>query len=229
MNRPEQLKQNFDNILSAIQAACRQHNRPFSDVNLMAVTKYASDEDVCALLDISTVKHIGESRVQQALARWQQPRFAKYSVCKHFIGHLQKNKVAQAARFFDFIDSIDNLETAQLLNENARKYGKFLRVLVQIKLTDRQTQSGLALEQAPLLLRDLKQLSNIYPCGYMAIAPQTTDAESLRPLFKQIRIAFDRDFPVEKERYLSLGMSHDFEVAVAEGATLPRVGSKLFA
>ena len=229
MNRPEQLKQNFDNIQAAVQAACQQHNRPFSDVNLMAVTKYASDEDVCALLDTAPVKHIGESRVQQALARWQQPLFAKYSVCKHFIGHLQKNKAAQAAQFFDFIDSIDNLETAQLLNENAKKYGKILRILVQIKLTDRQTQSGLALEQAPLLLRDLQRLSNICPCGYMAIAPQTTDAQSLRPLFKQIKIAFDRDFPTGRERYLSLGMSHDFEAAVAEGSTLPRVGSKLFA
>ena len=229
MNRTAQLEQNLQAVETTILQACKRRARNFEDVTLMAVTKYAADADVLALLESGRILHIGESRVQQALSRWTRPDFAKYPVVKHFIGHLQKNKAPQAATLFDFIDSIDNLQTAQVLNEHAGKLGKKLRVLVQIKLTDRTTQSGVSIEQAPLLAAQLKQLPHLQVCGYMAIAPQTSDTARLRALFKQVKTAFDRDFPVQTERYLSLGMSNDFEVAVEEGSTLPRVGSKLFA
>lgn len=229
MSLSPRLIANLASVQNAIEAACRRSGRDATDINLMAVTKYAADVDVLTLLDTHQIKHIGESRVQQAVARWKRSDFAKHRVVKHFIGHLQKNKAAQAAELFDFIDSIDNIETAKLLDVHAAKLNKILRVLVQIKLTDRQTQSGVSLQAAPDLVKHLRQLAHIRPCGYMAIAPQTADTEALRPLFRQVKCAFDRDFPSTEERYLSLGMSNDFEVAVEEGSTLPRVGSKLFA
>ena len=229
MMQPAKLIQNIRAVQTAISAACQRSNRNAADITLMAVTKYAQDEDVLTLLSTGQIEHIGESRVQQAFARWTKPDFAKHHVYKHFIGHLQKNKAAQAAALFDFIDSIDNIETAQMLDLHAQKLRKTIRVLVQIKLTHRSTQSGVSLEQAPVLVAQLRQLTHLCPCGYMAIAPQTTDMEQLRPLFKQVKIAFDRDFPADAPRYLSLGMSNDFETAVEEGSTLPRVGSKLFA
>lgn len=229
MNTAKQLRQNWQHVQYAIAEACKRSRRNIEDVALMAVTKYAADEDVLTLLSTQPVRHIGESRVQQAMSRWTKPAFAKYPVVKHFIGHLQTNKAAQAAELFDFIDSIDTIRLAQLLNEHAKRLNKRLSVLVQIKLTERQTQSGISLEQAPQLVKELSTLTHITPCGYMAIAPQTADAESLRPLFKQVKAAFDRDFPASiTPRYLSLGMSNDFEVAVEEGSSLPRVGSKLF-
>lgn len=228
MSQTPRLIANLAAVQDAIEAACSRGKRKVADVSLMAVTKYAADEDVLTLLDTHQIKHIGESRVQQAAARWQQPVFAKHSVIKHFIGHLQKNKVAQAAALFDFIDSIDNFETAQLLDIHANKLHKVLRVLVQIKLTERVSQSGISLLGAPRLVGQLRQLSHIRPCGYMAIAPQTHDMQRLRSLFGQVKKVFDQDFPADQERYLSLGMSNDFEVAVEEGSTLPRVGSKLF-
>ena len=100
---------------------------------------------------------------------------------------------------------------------------------MQIKLTDRESQSGVSLAQAPVLVAQLKALKQLHVCGYMGIAPQTDDTARLRALFKEVKAAFDRDFPAGRERYLSLGMSNDFEVAVEEGSTLPRVGSRLFA
>lgn len=229
MDMPQQLMQNMGSVQAAIRAACVRSGRPASAVTLMAVTKYATDTEVLTLLNTGLVQHIGESRIQQAVARWTKPNFAKYPVIKHFIGHLQKNKAALAVQFFDFVDSIDNIETAELLSTHAQKQHKTLRVLVQIKLTNRQSQSGLALADAPALVAQLKRLSHIQVCGYMAIGPQTQDTVQLRGLFAQVRQAFERDFPSGKERYLSLGMSSDFELAVEEGSTLPRVGSKLFA
>ena len=229
MNSAARLIRNLQAVQTAISQACKRSRRKDTDVTLMAVTKYAADSDVLALLDTGKIDHIGESRVQQAQARWTRPEFAKYGVTKHFIGHLQRNKAALAVQLFDFVDSIDNLQTAQVLDMQAAKLGKTLRVLVQIKLTDRESQSGIALEQAPALLAQLKKLEHLRPCGYMAIAPQTKDTARLHALFAQVKKAFDRDFPAGQERYLSLGMSNDFEVAVEEGSTLPRVGSKLFA
>lgn len=229
MNRPRQIRHNLTALQTAIRQACQRGGRDEQTVHCMAVTKYAADEDVLTLLNTGEIRHIGESRVQQALARWTQPSFAKQRVIKHFIGHLQRNKIAQAVALFDFIDSIDSIQTAQLVDLHARKLSKIIPVLLQIKLTNRESQSGVALRDAPTLLKDLRQLPNIQPCGYMAIAPQVQDASQLRPLFKQVKMAFDQDFPADTERYLSLGMSNDFETAVEEGSTLPRIGSKLFA
>ncbi len=229
MNAADKLIQNCDLVQAAIVRACHRAGRTAQGVEVMAVTKYASDEDVLSLLAAGKIRHIGESRIQQSLQRWTQPAFAKYNTVKHFIGHLQRNKAALAAKLFDFIDSIDDIRTAEALNEHAARLGKTLKVLVQIKLTARETQSGVSLQEAPSLLAQLRQLPYINPCGYMAIAPQTENLEVLRPLFKQVHAAFERDFPPQgQERYLSLGMSEDFETAVEEGSTLPRVGSKLF-
>ena len=107
--------------------------------------------------------------------------------------------------------------------------GKILRVLVQVKLTTRETQSGLPLEKARELVLQLRGLQRVKVCGYMAIAPQGAAEEDLKALFAPLKKAFDEDFPVGQERYLSLGMSEDFVVAVEAGSTLPRIGSKLFA
>lgn len=230
MNTAAQILQNWQQVYTATERACSKSARNIQDVSIMAVTKYAADEDVLTLLDTGYIRHIGESRIQQAVKRWTSPQFAKYQVTKHFIGHLQKNKTAQAAALFDFIDSIDDIRTAHLLEIHAAKLHKCLQVLVQIKLTDRDSQSGVSLAQAPALVNQIRQLAHIIPCGYMAIAPQTQDTACLRKLFQTVKKAFDRDFPVSlPERYLSLGMSNDFEIAIEEGSSLPRIGNRLFA
>lgn len=228
MNRQDILLQNVQYAQQKLRQASLQAGQN-ETVRFMAVTKYAKDEDVLFLLERGLIHHIGESRVQQAEKRWKNPAFAKYNTVKHFIGHLQKNKAAKAALLFDFIDSLDDLDTALLVNEKARQAGRFLKGLVQIKLTDRESQSGLDMQAARNLARELKNLPHLHICGYMAIAPQTDDSRITRPLFHMAAEAFETDFPAGTERYLSLGMSGDFETAVEEGSTLPRLGSIIFA
>lgn len=228
MNREEKLLQNFQEVQNSLSAACKKAGRNRQDVTLLAVTKYAPDSDVLFLLQQGLLKHIGESRVQQALKRWTNPSFASFNVVKHLIGHLQQNKAAKAAQFFDFIDSLDNFETAEILDKHT-PVGKKLRALVQVKLTARETQSGLPLQEARELVKKIRGLKNVQVCGYMAIAPQGATESELRELFAPLKQAFDEDFSQEQEKYLSLGMSEDFMVAVEEGSTLPRIGSKLFA
>ena len=231
MMRQVILLENFQRIKNAVSTACIKVNRNPKEVTLMAVTKYAQDADILTLLYCGLLTDIGESRVQQAWVRWHDnDAFAKFPVRKHFIGHLQKNKVAKAAQLFDFIDSLDDVQTAKLLSKHTPA-GKVLKVLVQVKLTDKNTQSGLALDEARKLVAQLKDLNlkNIRVCGYMGIAPQGAKPEELAALFQTVKSAFDADFPAQEERYLSLGMSEDFITAVEEGSTLPRIGSGLFA
>lgn len=228
MNREETLLQNFKDVQNALSRACEKSGKSPREVTLLAVTKYAQDKDVLFFLEKGLIRHIGESRVQQAWTRWTSEAFAKFPTVKHFIGHLQKNKAAKAAALFDFVDSLDDFETALALEKHLPP-GKTLRALVQVKLTDRETQSGLALEDARALVKRLKTLERVKICGYMGIAPQGAPEAELRALFGRVKRAFDQDFPSGTERYLSLGMSEDFTTAVEEGSSLPRIGSKLFA
>ncbi|MBO7191417.1 MAG: YggS family pyridoxal phosphate-dependent enzyme [Elusimicrobiaceae bacterium] len=228
MNREETLLENVQKVQAALCASCRKAGRRPEEVTLLAVTKYAQDAEVLFLLRQGLIKHVGESRVQQALLRWTRPDFAAFPTVKHLIGHLQHNKAAKAARFFDFIDSLDDFSTACLVDKHIQP-GRQVRGLVQIKLTSRDTQSGLPLGQARELAKQLRSLSRLKVCGYMAIAPQGADPHELKAFFEPIKKAFDEDFSPKEERYLSLGMSEDFTVAVEAGSTLPRIGSKLFA
>lgn len=227
MNREEQLLQNYKEVQRALSAACQRAGRSPQEVTLLAVTKYAKDDDVLFLLRQGLLKHVGESRVQQALLRWQRPDFASFSTVKHLIGHLQHNKAAKAAQFFDFVDSLDDFSTAAVLDKHVPT-GKIVRVLVQVKLTNRESQSGLPLADARQLVQQVRRLARLKVCGYMGIAPQGAPPSELQRLFAQVKQAFDEDFPAGQERYLSLGMSEDFTIAVEAGSTLPRIGSRLF-
>ncbi len=230
MYREDILWHNYQQLQASLAQAAQSAGRNPSEITLLAVTKYAKDEDVLALLARGALTDIGESRVQQAWARWKEdPRFAKFTqVKKHFIGHLQTNKAAKAAQLFDFIDSLDHWQTAQALAKHVPA-GKILQALVQVKLTQRDTQSGLPLQDARALAKELQgAFENIRVCGYMAVAPQGADEATLRALFRPLAQAFKEDFAGQPRAQLSLGMSEDFEIAVAEGSTLPRIGSLLF-
>lgn len=230
MYREDLLLQNYQAVRSSLTKAAQRAGRNPNEITLLAVTKYADDADVLALLKRGVITDIGESRVQQAWARWHEdPRFAQFAqVKKHFIGHLQTNKAAKAAELFDTIDSLDGIETAQALAKHIPA-GKVLDALVQVKLTHKQTQSGLPLPQARELVKQLRgAFENIRVCGYMAVAPQGANETALRELFRPVAQAFREDFADCPGAQLSLGMSEDFEIAVEEGSTLPRIGSLLF-
>jgi len=230
--RFEEIKGNTERVLANIAAACARAGRSPADVRLLAVTKYSSAQDIALLLSTGLIERVGESRVQDVQAKWQSPLLAplREKVSLHFIGHLQLNKAAKAAALCDCIDSVDSVKTAQTLARKAAEAGKTLPVLIQVKLTESSTQSGASLDEAPRIVSAVSAMQNITACGYMAIAPAAVDAGQLRSVFGKVRERFLRDFtgcPVKP--ILSLGMSGDYEIAVEEGSTLPRIGSALFA
>jgi len=236
LTRKSALLANFQGVTGRIAAACARAGLAAGTVELLAVTKYAASEDVKILIEAGLLKIAGENKVQDARNKWLTGELAPFraSVKLHFIGHLQTNKAKAAVETFDWIDSIDSLKLAAEVNRHAEALGKTMPVLIQLKLNDAPTQSGVPLEAAGELLAELRGLKNLIPCGYMGIAPAGAAPAELGAVFAAAKKIFDRDFPAASvnpgfRTYLSLGMSGDFEPAVAAGSNLPRIGSSLFA
>jgi pyridoxal phosphate enzyme (YggS family) len=230
LTRKGALLSNFQNINTRISAAYRRAGLTAAEPAFMAVTKYAADEDVKALIEAGALKIAGENKVQDAKAKWGLGALAplRSRVTLHFIGHLQSNKAKAAVELFDWIDCVDSFKIAAELNRHAEAAGKTVPVMLQLKLNSSPTQSGVAPEQAGELLAQVRQLKHLAPRGYMGIAPAEGTPEQLSAAFAAAKKIFDRDFP-GAGNYLSLGMSGDYELAVEHGSSLPRIGSSLFA
>jgi len=232
--RKKQILSNYNFIRDRITRVCEKSGRDPSEVDILAVTKYAASEDIKNLLEITSIKFIGESRVQDAEKKWRDAlKDLRGEISLHMIGHLQKNKAKKICELFDALDSLDDIKTAEILDGKLKKVGKKLPVLIQIKLTESPTQSGILPQNAAEFLKQMRRYSNLIPRGYMAIAPLTNDTDQIRRAFRKVKEIYKRDFPEqtnseEPKNYLSLGMSLDFEIAVEEGSTLPRIGSLLF-
>lgn len=219
--------ENFDAVVKKVERACLKSASKFSDINILTVTKYALVPDILTLLANRKISCVAESRLQDSIKKWSEPQIQDFKVKKFFIGQLQTNKAAKVLEYFDVICSLDSNHLASCINVQAGKLLKCPECLVQVKLTDRETQGGVDLKSAQGLITEVRnRYKNINLKGIMAIAPVADNPEDLRLLFKQVKQLFDDNF--NHEDYLSLGMSHDFEVAVEEGSNLPRIGSAIF-
>ncbi|MFH1726280.1 MAG: YggS family pyridoxal phosphate-dependent enzyme [Elusimicrobiota bacterium] len=230
------LLDNLTGIQRRIGAAARRAGRAPKTIELVAVTKHAPIAAVRTLIEKGGVRWFGENRVQDGRRRREALGPEAARVGWRFIGHLQTNKVAPALEMYDWIDSVDSLRLAEALDKRLRldKDEKRQRVLVQVKLTGKETQSGVAPGELEAFLRRLRPLSRLRIRGLMGIAPFLEPIESVRPHFRKLRELFERFFPRGDDGegegpYLSLGMSRDFEIAVEEGANLVRIGTSLFA
>jgi PLP dependent protein len=218
--------------LSAVQermvkAAGRVGRDPES-VALVAVTKTVPVERIREAIDAGQ-RVFGENRVQEAQAKIAA---LGREVQWHLIGHLQRNKVRFVCDLFDLIESVDSLSLAQDLNARANRSGIVLPILIQVHIGDETTKSGVPAAETLELVSQVATLPQLAIRGLMCVPPAVEIAEHARPYFVQLRtlaeqIARER-IPTVSMAELSMGMSHDFEVAIEEGATMVRVGSAIF-
>lgn len=218
--------ENLRGVLGRIEAAAGRAGRDPATVELVAVTKYAGPEAILELLGSGRVRHVGENRVQDAAAKRKALQERGSGVVWRMLGHLQRNKSRQALDVFQAVDSLDSLPLAERLDGDLAETGRTLPVLVQVKLTERETQSGLAPETVGEFLEKARTFPRLELRGLMAIAPMCDPAEGVRPYFRRLREVFERSFP--SGGTLSMGMSRDFEIAVEEGSNMVRIGSALF-
>lgn len=219
---------NVRQIRYRIAAAAKRARRNPNEVTLIAVTKYAEHKQVQELLESGEVSEVAESRVQDAQARKNALGAKAGEVQWRLIGHLQTNKAKKAVEVFDAVDSLDSLTLAQELERQLAQTDRVLPVLVQIKLSDKESQSGLNPSELGGFLESLKSLPHLKARGLMTIAPHIEPVEAVRPGFKRLKELFDGNFSGLPGAQLSMGMSRDYEIAVEEGATHVRIGTSIF-
>ena len=209
------------------RAAVRSGRLP-DEVSLVAVSKTVSARLVAAAAAAGQ-RVFGENRVQEAQGK---AAACGPGIAWHLIGHLQRNKAKTAVRLFDVIESLDSAGLAAELDRRAGEEGRRVRVLVQVKIAEEPTKSGVEQREAPSLIETVARLPNLELVGLMTIPPPPEKAEDSRPWFARLRGLRDRwdgeCCPCGTLRELSMGMSGDYEVAVEEGATIVRVGSVIF-
>jgi pyridoxal phosphate enzyme (YggS family) len=205
-------------VLDRIQRAAVNSHRDPQSVRLIAVTKTIAPDRIREAVE-SGINEIGENRLQEALPK--QDALRDLSLRWHFIGHLQTNKAKKVVETFHCIQAVDRVELAVKLNQYAT--GHF-PVFVEVELGNEETKSGIAQDKLPELMEQLKQCDRLDVRGLMAIPPFFDDPEKSRPFFARLRTLGEQ----YGLREFSMGMSHDFEVAIEEGATMVRVGTALF-
>lgn len=226
------LLENLDRLEERIARACRVAARPRGEVELMAVSKTFPAETIVEAASLGLAL-FGENRVQEFASKAAAIAPIRAKTKFNLIGHLQSNKAARAAELFDGIDSLDSLRLAERLDEAAAKCGKRLPVLIEVKLSPEETKAGVDPESADAsrLLEGLPGLPHLDLQGLMTIAPWGAPEEATRACFRNLRTWRDRwaaAHPRLRFDVLSMGMSGDFPLAIAEGATRIRVGTALF-
>ncbi len=218
---------NLAEIRERIARSAAHAGRAVEDITLVAVSKTFPPEAIRSAYELG-LRHFGENRVQE----WESKRaaVADLDATWHLIGHLQSNKARRAANLFNRVDSVDSVALAQKLDAAAAAEAKRLKVLIEVHLGGEETKSGVAEAALLSLAESIAQLQNLDLLGLMTIPPYFDEPERVRPYFRRLRDLRDQvgaqiKMPLS---VLSMGMSHDFEIAIEEGATEVRVGTALF-
>ncbi len=224
----DQISRNLQKIQQRLDDAARCAGRDPAEVRLVAVTKTVG---LNRLQEAVAAGHtlFGENYVQEARAKIAA---LGPGLSWHFIGHLQSNKARAAVELFDLIHSVDRLRLAQALDQAARRLGKVQNILLQVKLAGEETKSGAAPDETQKIFSEISKMPNLKVLGLMTMPPWFPDPEEARPYFRTLRELRDRlralNLVEGDLSELSMGMTGDFEVAVAEGATLVRIGTAIF-
>jgi len=212
------IRQNVDQILSELPEG----------VQLVAAVKTRAPGEILEAVEAG-VKILGENYVQEAERAYEIiGNKAKW----HFIGHLQKNKVKKAVNIFDMIETVDSSELAREIDKRCAQIGKVMPVLIEINSGREEQKSGVFPEKAEQLVTEISVLNNIRVMGLMTMGPRFGNPEDSRPYFAETKKIFERikklNLPDIQMRYLSMGMTNSYKIALDEGANMVRIGSKIF-
>ncbi|MFA4043757.1 MAG: hypothetical protein HZRFUVUK_000535 [Candidatus Fervidibacterota bacterium] len=225
---PQQVAERFASVLERINSAATRVGRDPSSIIVIGATKSVDVERIKVAISAG-LKHIGENYVQEAMRKYE----AIGDVVKwHFIGHLQTNKAKYVVRFFETVQSLDRISLAEELSKRALMFGRRIDVLVQVNIGAEETKFGIPPEDTVEFVKAVSKLEGIRVRGLMCIPPYKEDPEDVRPYFRRMlwlaEAVARAKIPNVSMDYLSMGMSHDFEVAIEEGANMVRIGTAIF-
>ncbi|MCK5218186.1 YggS family pyridoxal phosphate-dependent enzyme [bacterium] len=227
-NRSQLIHANIAAIKKKINAAAKRSGRSGKDITLLGVTKNVPAADVRIAL-AAGIKVLGENKVQEAKDKFSQIGPA---VRWHMLGHLQSNKIRSAVLIFNLVQSVDSNRTADLLDRESRRLDRRMDVLIEVNIGKEESKFGVSPEETEALVRYAANKPALRVRGLMAMAPYVPDPEMTRPFFRDLAGIFkglrNRVIHDSQWNILSLGMTHDFEVAIEEGSNLVRIGTGIF-
>lgn len=223
----EEFDENYKRVRERINEAAARSGRAPEDITLLAATKTV-DVDTVNYAIRSGITHIGENRVQELLSK----EGGLLPVHRHLIGHLQTNKVKDIISHVELIQSVDSLHLAKEIEKQAERLDIDADILIEVNIGGEESKSGFAPDAAEEAIYEIAELDRVHICGLMSIPPICTEKDGNRKYFSKLNNMF-LDIGAKKidnssMRILSMGMSDDYDIAVAEGATLVRVGTALF-
>jgi pyridoxal phosphate enzyme (YggS family) len=221
-----EIRTNLIELRGRILEACEEYDRDADDISILAVTK-KFPASIIQTAVATGLQDIGESRVQEAERKIKElGSIARY----HLIGHLQSNKAKKAVALFDVIQSVDSLKLAEEISRRAGEIERTIECLIQVNVSGEESKFGATPEEAPNLIDRVNDLPHIELIGLMAMGPLTDDEEAIRAAFRRGNEIFKRGQDRVGDQFdtLSMGMTDDFPLAIAEGSTMIRVGTALF-
>lgn len=215
--------------MSVIKAKCEEIRDGIPQcVTLVAATKGRTVDEILAAVEVG-IEVIGENYVQEAVKKHSE---INDNIAWHMIGHLQRNKVKQAVKVFECIQSVDSLRLAKEIDKQCRQADKVMRVLVEINIAGEESKYGVKPAELSDMLKQIAPLPNLQIEGLMTMEPYSENPEDARPYFKRMKQLFDEvkahGIPNVEMEVLSMGMSNSYQVAVEEGSNMVRLGTKLF-
>jgi PLP dependent protein len=228
MENKEIILENLQHIYARIADACKKASRNKEDVRLLLATKTQDANTIKIALDAGE-KLIGENKVQEYTEKWDELK--DYKIERHFIGHLQTNKIKEVIKYVTCIESVDRLDLAQKLSAKLVSENKNMEVYIEVNTSEEESKSGVTPENTLALIQQINTLPNIQITGLMTIGKPTKNPEDTRYCFQILRKLKEEGQAqniLPQSCALSMGMSHDLEVAIEEGSTIVRVGSAIF-
>jgi hypothetical protein len=231
MTNEGEIRERILSVRERIETAARRAGRSPDEVVLLAVTKTVEPQRIM-IANGAGITHFGENRVQEAERKLGTVPPLRETAIWHFIGRLQTNKVRKAVALFNFIQSIDRIELAERVDQVSRETSKPVPVFLEVDVGLEPTKSGIRPDELVRFSERISGFQYLRPVGLMAIPPYFEDPEQARPYFSKLRELLEglnkHTLFEHQLKELSMGMSHDFEVAIEEGATLVRVGTAIF-
>lgn len=225
----ENLKENIAKIRNEIEKTAIKSGRNADEILLCAASKTQTPQTVmeCAKSDVDL---FGENRVQELLKNYEEGAYLDKPL--HFIGHLQSNKAKMLVGKCDVIESVDSEKLLVIIDNEAKKQGIVQQIMIEVNIGEEENKSGVTLDELDNLLNAAEKINNIKIVGLMAIPPRVDNPEDSRVYFKKMKTLFDevktRNFHNFEGKYLSMGMSSDYKIAIEEGANIVRLGTSIF-
>ena len=226
---PMSIRENIVAVKSRVEKALSRVGRKPEEVTILAATKTVHAERIREAVEAG-IREIGENRVQEAQRKIAV--LGREGIRWHMIGRLQRNKVKHAVRLFDMIQSVDSLSLCEELEKRLSGLGKEMDILIEVNIGGEPTKGGIMPEELEAFLEKMASFRHIKCKGLMSIPPWCKNPEKVRPYFSRMYAIWERmkgaGFPRVEMKYLSMGMSEDFEIAIEEGSNMIRVGRAIF-